>query len=148
MSEEKFVDIKINKPVVLKWKAKDIEIPRKKIILIGVLAFLIIVYFVFLKNYFGALVIFLCFVVFNLYYGKKPKESHFAIKNEGIQANNQLLKYGDLKIFWINYQAGRVKELKLISKKRFMPEISIPIGDADPVKIREIILKFLPEKEE
>ncbi len=147
MSEEKFVDIKINKPVVLKWKTKDIEIPRKKIVLIGILAFLIIAYFIFLKNYFGALVIFLCFVVFYLHYGRKPEESYFAIKNDGVQTPDKLFRFETLKSFKIIYQAGGQKELKIISKKKFMPEISIPIGDADPVRIRKIILKFLPEKE-
>ena len=146
---EKIVDIKI-KPkggILFEWNARWQKVSGKYILGAGILALLIIGYFIWQKNYFGALVIFLCFVAFYLQYGPKREESSFALKENGIRAENSFFEYKNLKNFSINYQAEGTKELKIISKKKFMPEIVIPIGNADPTKIREIILKFLPEKE-
>jgi hypothetical protein len=35
--------------------------------------------------------------------------------------------------------------LSLHSKKTFLPYIQIPIGNANPIKIRETLLQYLPE---
>ncbi len=151
MNEEKNTKIEreqIEPKTLLEWQAKITEISKKNIIRFGILALLIIGYFIWAKNYFGALVIFLGYVVFYLQYGRQNEISQFILKNDGIQIDNHFFEYADLKNFSINYKAGGIKELKIISKRKLMPEIKIPIGESDPTKIREILLKFLPEKEE
>ncbi|PIQ92621.1 MAG: hypothetical protein COV69_02085 [Parcubacteria group bacterium CG11_big_fil_rev_8_21_14_0_20_39_14] len=147
---EKIIDIKKILPkseILLEWEVEETRVSGKKIIGAGLLVLLIIAYFIWTKNYFGTIVILLGYFVFYLRYARGPKKVYFALKNGGIQADNQIFKYAELESFRLNYQAGGTKELKVLSKKKLMPEISIPIGDADPVKIKEFLLKFLPEKE-
>jgi len=35
--------------------------------------------------------------------------------------------------------------LSLHSQKTFLPHIHIPVGDANPILIREVLLNYLPE---
>jgi len=137
-----------NPKILFEWTAKTDKLSGKNLLLAATFALVIITALVFwLKNYFGAVTIFLLYIVFYLYYGREGKEFKFALRNDGIETEEKFFFYDSLKSFRIIYQAGATKELKIISKKKLMPEISFPIGSADPVKIREIILKFLPEKD-
>lgn len=140
---------KSEKPISLfEWTAKEEKLSGKNLIFAAVIALAIIAALIFwLKNYFGAITIFLLYIIFYLYYGRESKEFRFILRNDGIETEEKFFFYDSLKSFRIIYQAGATKELKIIGKKKLMPEISFPIGNADPVKIREIILKFVPEKD-
>jgi len=141
-------NISKEKKVLFSWTAKAEKLSGKNLLLAATVALGIIAALVlWLKNYFGALTIFLLYVVFYLYYGREGKEFKFTLRDDGIETEEKFFFYDSLKSFRIVYQAGATKELKIIGKKKLMPEISLPIGNADPTKIREIILRFIPEKE-
>lgn len=137
------------KPEVLfEWTAKEEKLSGKNLIFAAAVALAVIACLIFwLKNYFGSATIFLLYIIFYLYYGRENKELKFILRNDGIETESKFFFYDSLKSFRIIYLAGSTKELKITSKKKLIPEIAFPIGDADPVKIREIILKFIPEKD-
>ncbi len=62
-------------------------------------------------------------------------------------AEKTLYPYDNLKYFWINYDPPHIRELYLVSKKTFQPQITIPLGFTDPNIVREHLVKFLEEKE-
>lgn len=76
---------------------------------------------------------------------KKPKKIIFTIRNDGIQIKNILYKYKNLESFWIFKECN---ELVLHSKKKLMPLIHINLGSENKKYIKNILIKFLPEKEE
>ncbi len=79
---------------------------------------------------------------------RKPTTGQVKIGASGIKINSQIHEYRDLKSFWVDYQPHQgIKELSLQSKRWYMPYIKIPIGDQNPVKIRAILIQYIPEAE-
>lgn len=78
---------------------------------------------------------------------KKPRITDFSITARGITINNKLYPYSSLDSFWIRFNPPFEKVLSIKSKKMFMPYILIPLGETDPNAAREILIKFIREKE-
>ncbi|OHB08669.1 MAG: hypothetical protein A2W64_02040 [Candidatus Zambryskibacteria bacterium RIFCSPLOWO2_02_39_10] len=76
---------------------------------------------------------------------KKPKNIIFTIRNDGIQINNKLYEYKNLQSFWIFEEHN---ELVLHSQKKLIPLIHINLNNEDKKHIKDLLLKFLPIKEE
>lgn len=119
---------------------------------LGVLNIALIAYFIFSANYLGAFLFLLsAFTVFMIIYNRKkktPAEVQCKIRSQGVQLGNILYPYENLQSFWIFYDPPYHKEISIRSQKTLMDHIKIPVGDEDPVKIREILLEFLPEKQQ
>jgi len=84
-------------------------------------------------------------IVGYLYLQKEPRIINFSITTEGIVAENEIYEFDNLKSFWIFYNPPQEKLLSLRSKNIFTPYIHIPIGNEDPVQIRQILVDFIPE---
>jgi hypothetical protein len=106
---------------------------------------LLIAYAIYSNSPIMAITFILVGVVGYLYLQKKPRVVNFSITVEGIIAENEIYEFDNLKSFWIFYDPPQEKLLSLRSKSIFTPYIHIPIGDEDPVKIRQILIDFIPE---
>ncbi len=54
----------------------------------------------------------------------------------------------ELKSFWIFYRPPVQEEISFLSGRTMMPYIKIPLGDAGPEKLRNIVIKYIPEAEQ
>ncbi len=93
---------------------------------------------------FGIFVILASFVV-SLYALRPPRMVRAKITEDGVQIGRRIFDFDDLKSFWIFYNVSGIKELSLESKKSLMPHIKMPLGGADPVKVRQALLPYIPE---
>jgi len=82
-----------------------------------------------------------------LYSSRPPERIRVIIAKEGIMAGKNLYPWGNIKSFWI-FEKNYKKEISLELKRQFVPYLKIPLGDIEPAKAREILLKFIPEKEQ
>jgi len=81
-----------------------------------------------------------------IYAEREPRIIRMEITPDGIRVDNYFYDYDDVRSFWIFYEVEEaIKVLSLHSKKTFLPHVHIPIGDANPIKIRETLLHYLPE---
>jgi len=134
------------------FKVSEEKNPANLLIL-GVTALLgiaLIAYFAFSGNYLAAFFFLLAgmLVAYGIYQ-KKPREVICKIRVQGVQINRDLYPYETLKSFWIFYDPPHHQELSIRSRKAFTGGyIKISLGDEDPVKIREILIKFLPERKQ
>jgi len=136
---------------MLKWQAKEFKKQNKSLawyITCGAIFLALIFFAVSQKSPLMALVFVLIAVTVYLFAQKEPKKINFAITKAGIKIQDQIYSYDDLESFWIFYDPPRVKKLSLKSKKVLMPYISMPLDKQNPVKLRKILLEFLPEKEQ
>ena len=78
---------------------------------------------------------------------RKPEVLRYEINKQGIMAGQQLYMHRDLKSFWI-LDYDHEPRLLLASTKVFMPQIIIPIGEADPEVVRDVLLAYLAEEEQ
>lgn len=87
-------------------------------------------------------------VVGYLFLQKEPKTIDFAITHNGILAGNEIYEFDSLKSFWIFYDPPQEEKLSIKSKSTFTPFIHFPLGNENPVEIRSILIKFIPEEKQ
>ena len=138
--------------VLYAFKVSEEKSPANLLIL-GITALFgiaLIAYFAFIENYLAAFFFFFAgMLVAYAIYQRKPREVVCKIRAQGVQVNRDLYPYETLKSFWIFYDPPHHQELSIRSHKAFTGGyIKIPLGDEDPVKIREILTKFLPERKQ
>jgi hypothetical protein len=132
------------------WRADEFEKKEKNprlFLILYLIVFGLIVFALFTDNIFMAIIFILFAVIFYFFNNKKPEVYTFGITSDGVFAQDHIYEFSSLENFWIFFNPEGKKELSLKSKKFFMPYISIPLGSADPVEIRKILINFLPEKE-
>ncbi len=140
----------------IEWTAlefKKYKKNKKWFISLGIIAIIIVIIAIFLKNFLLVVATILAVFAIYIYAKKEPRKIKFSISGKGIQINQNIYRFEDLKSFWIFYEpaspAGgppEIKEISIRSKKTLMPYIKIPLGSQSPVEVRKLLLKFLPEK--
>lgn len=151
--EKKKLATQIDKAsILLQFRVEAEQRPLNKILLgiAGVVGIGVVIYFTLSGNYLATLLFWIAgaTVGFTLYDKRKnPRDLTCKIRTEGVQVNNDLYPYDSLKSFWIFYDPPHHQELSLRSRAPLTGGyIKIPLGDADPVQIREMLLKFIHEK--
>lgn len=87
-------------------------------------------------------------VVGYLFLQKEPTIVNFSITPNGILAGHEIYEFDSLKSFWIFYDPPYEKKLSIKSKSTFTPFIHFPLGNENPVEIRNILIKFIPEEKQ
>lgn len=139
------------KGILHEWEAPEFTKYEKDVYWTAILAIgsiAITIFFLLTKNYIGALVIAMLAILVYVYSKKEPRLIRFAITPMGIKIENKLYKFEELKSFWIFYEPGEIKELSVRTKQLINPYLGLPLGNAKPVTIRQIMLKFLREKKQ
>lgn len=95
---------------------------------------------------FGVLVVLGWFTIM-LYSARAPQIIKISISDKGIIVEKNLYLWTNIKSFWI-FDKIYKKEISLELKRAFMPYLKVPLGGTDISKVREILLKFIPEKEQ
>ncbi len=114
----------------------------------GVIALALLIFALYGKNFLFALIIILAAFSVFVWSQKEPQRIQFSLTPKGVAIGKTIYSFDNLESFWIFYNPPEIKYLSIISKKLFMPKIAIPIGNEDPDEIREILIEFLPEKEQ
>lgn len=136
------------KPRTIEWQAPEFEKYEKDkswFIKLGLFVLIFFIISILSKNFLFSLILLLAGFSVYVYAQKKPRLITFKISARGIVVDKALYPFEDLKSFWIFYEPPEVKYLSLRSKKRLMPYIHLPLGEQNPVEVRKILIKFLPE---
>ena len=134
---------------VFAWVAPEYEYIEKHpkwywIMGIGLLA--IIIYAIITNSILMAITFILIGMLSYIFAERKPRQIRMEINPEGVIVDKIMYEYDDLKSFWIFYEVeAGFKVLSLHSQKTFLPHIHIPVGDANPILIREVLLNYLLE---
>ncbi|PKL72588.1 hypothetical protein CVV26_01085 [Candidatus Kuenenbacteria bacterium HGW-Kuenenbacteria-1] len=105
----------------------------------------LLLFSIFTKNFLFAIIIILFSIILILFDFKKPILIKFQITEKGIQASENFYYWRELENFWIIYQLPEVKNLYFSFKNFIKPNFIISLEDQNPLKIREILLKYLKE---
>ena len=134
----------------LSWQAPEYNYNQKSadwFWIVGIFSLTLFAVALIFNNTLFAIFIIIAGFTIAMYGARRPRIIQFSITIRGFQIGKNLFPYNTLKSFWIHYDPPFKKELVIQSEKMFMPHIKIPLGDTDPNDIREILLKFLKEKE-
>jgi len=134
------------------WEAEEFkksEFDPWKIGVLAVIAVILIIYAVFTANYLFALILIMAAIIVQIFTKKEPAQINISITNQGIRVNDNYFSYEeDLRSFWILYNPPEVKTLNLDRKQALLPGLILQVENQNPMKIREELLKFLPEDTE
>jgi hypothetical protein len=67
------------------------------------------------------------------------------IWEDGVTINDKMYPFENMESFWIIYRPPEIKYLYLRLKGALRPDLVIPLENADPVSIRQNLLRFVPE---
>jgi len=137
--------------VFLEWDPPEFQQQKKTenwYLWLGIAAAILITIAIFTKAYMVAVTFFLLAIVIVMLSQKQPDRISAKLTDTGILFHNNFYPYHNIDEFWILYDPPRVTTLNLKPKKSMRYPISIEIDEADPVKIREVLLEYLDEDEE
>jgi hypothetical protein len=134
---------------VFTWEAHEYEYIEKHpkwYWVMGIILMAIIVYAIVTNSILMAITFILIGMLGYYFAEREPHLIQMEINPEGVIVDKTMYEYDDIKSFWIFYETeSGFKVLSLHSQKTFLPHIHIPIGDANPVLIREVLLNYIPE---
>ena len=134
---------------LLKWEALEYDyVPKSSnwFWSVGIIAIGAIVAASLLGNILFAILVIIATLTIILYGMKKPRKVMFSFTGRGLQIENRIFPYDNLRSFWIHYEPPVKKLVTIEPKQFFMPTISVPLGNADPNMVRDHLLKFLKEE--
>jgi len=144
--KEKNVDIG---DVLISWQIPEFDKHKREMgwyIIAGIVAILLLIYSFFTGNFLFAVIIIVAALVIILHDGREPMKIGFSITDEGVIVGKKFHDFDDLKDFSIIFKPRQnIKNLYFEFKTVIRPRLSIPLLKMDPLPIRKILLKYLPE---
>jgi len=131
------------------WQAPEHEIfekDKKWYAYAGLILAAIIAYAVIINSPVMAITFILIGAVGYMTLQKEPRIVNFSIISEGIVMHKTMYHFDNIESFWIFYEPGQIKVISLHIKSKFLPYIHIPIGEADPNIIRELLVENINEE--
>jgi len=150
MSNKKKKEIKTNFGTILaSWAVLEYDKhPRSKnwYILSFILAFALLIFSYFTDNFLFAVIILIFALITILHDGQLPGRVRFAITEEGVIIGKKFIDWDEIENFSIIYKPLEgVKNLYFEFDGFLKHRLTISLEKQDPLKIREILLKYLPE---
>lgn len=72
----------------------------------------------------------------------------FRLTARGVELNEQLYAFEDIKHFYIIYKPPQIKKLYFELRSGIGQRLIIPLDDADPAMVREVLVQYLTEDRE
>jgi len=134
---------------IFSWQAPEYEHFEKSpkwYWVMGALLAAVIVYAIIINALLMAIIFVLIGMLGYIFAERQPRNIDISISEDGIKVDTYFYDYNDIRSFWIFYDVEEgMKILSLHSKKTFLPFVHVPIGNANPIKIRETLLNYIPE---
>src|SRR3989344_4214130 len=112
---------------------------------VSLFAIILFVTAIWQKSFLFGVLVLIGWITIIIYAVRKPLLIKYALAERGVLVGNKLYFWQDLKSFWIFYNPPLRKDLVITSKRSVMPPLNIHVGNEDPLKIRELMLRFIPE---
>lgn len=137
-----------NKNGILQWQALEFEHHEKGLgwyFTFAIIAAMIIAYYFYTRDYFGALFwIFIAAAIF-LYARRRPQEVAITLSGKGITVGEEFFPYTQIKSFWI-VDKHYVRAVHIETTAYLNKVIVILIRDEiDPENVRRYLAKYIPQ---
>lgn len=100
------------------------------------------------QSYLFVSFVFIAFVMLTYHAKQPPRMLNFAIEKRGVWVGDRLLDYSKVKSFWIFTHALMAPELLLETASPINPLIHIRLEGVDVDEVKQVISRYLPEKEQ
>jgi len=134
----------------LEWKALEYEKTEHGpywFMGTGAVATILIVVGILARSYFFIAFVAIAYIVMILYAKREPRELTFSITSEGVQTGRTFHGFSDIKSFWVFDKEEGEKYFSLEINKILSPFLQVPLDKVSPKEVKEMLNRFLPEKE-
>lgn len=134
--------------ILFQWRTKEYEKYEKSArwyLAGGAFLLGIIVYALVANSPIMAILFILFAVVGYIQLQREPRELTFTVTTLGIYAGEEFYPFENVASFWMFYEPPHTKILSLRTHAVFLPFVHIPLGDQDPVELREKLLFHISE---
>jgi hypothetical protein len=139
---------KTKETVLLGWKAPEFQSYERGLVyysILGVILLAVVAYAIFARDWF-IIAIFVILAGFVLWYQRKnPETKTYRITQLGIYEDDRFYQYNEIYSYWFLLD-GEYKVLNIIFAKKYLPQMTILLDKTDPVKVREVLSKYIPEE--
>ncbi len=138
--------------IIISWEIPEYEKhkrSKKWYISAAIIGLILIAFSIVTLNYLFAFIIIIAALIIILHDARDPDLVDFAITTEGLLVGRKFYDYDEIKNFSIVYKPRlEVKNIYFEFKNFLRHRLTIPLEDKNPVEIRKILLKYLPEDTE
>ena len=135
--------------IIDSWQVDEYEKrarSKKWYILAAVAAFLMMLFSFFTSDFLFAVIIVIASLIFILHSGHEPDRVTISLTEEGIIVGRNFYDYDDIKNFAVVFKPRKdVKNLYIEFKTVLKHRLTIPLGNKDPLFVRDNLLKYLSE---
>lgn len=134
--------------VLLKWTFKEPkpgDHTKKWWLMAGFLALAAVIYAVIRQNFLFALIIIMGSIIFVSETRREPQRLVCQITSTGLYLGKKFWRWNELSNFWIAYRPPEINRLYVVPKNLAEPRLTIPLGNNNPLHVREALLKYIPE---
>ena len=96
-------------------------------------------------NYLFAIITILIAIIFIFQNRRSPGLIECRIMEDGLEMGHSFYAFRDIREFWLIYQPPEVKMLYVEFKGTLRPTLTVPLENQNPLKIREILKKYIDE---
>jgi hypothetical protein len=133
---------------LLQWKFPEYEEHERGIswfITAGIVSVAFLTYAIIVSNFLFAIIIVIVDLIILIQINRKPDRVDFKITEEGLVIGTSFTPFSNISKFWIIYNPPKVKTLYINFKSTIRPDITIPLENKNPLRVRETLLKFIEE---
>lgn len=133
---------------VISWQAPEFQEYKKHpfwFIGLALLIAAVVLYAILIESWSMAVTFILLGILGIVFGSQKPKTVDIHINGVGIQINNVLYNYREIKKFWIIYIPGELKILYLETSSIINRIVKIQLEDQNPQPIREYLKTYIHE---
>lgn len=134
--------------ILFEWQAVGSDYKKSLSWYLGALFLDIVLigYSVWQKDWFViAIVVIVSAILFWYTRSAKSEDVNCTITPLGIHLNERFYPFAEIHSFWIVYN-NNVKNLYFAFTKKYLPAIIVSIKETDPVTLRSVLLKKIPEQ--
>ncbi|PJE76277.1 hypothetical protein COV04_00125 [Candidatus Uhrbacteria bacterium CG10_big_fil_rev_8_21_14_0_10_48_11] len=118
---------------------------RQWYIVASIVAILLLGLAVWYGNFLGAILVLLTAVIVVARHLETAPRLAISLRGDGIKVGEKLYSYSQMKSFWIIFEPPHTKTLYFDFQSDWKPRLPIPLGEADPFDVRDLLLKYLEE---
>lgn len=133
---------------LIRWHFPEFEQPDRSLswyVVLFIIFIALLIHSFITSNFLFAIIIVMVVVILFLHQRKDPIELEIKITEAGIEIGDKFYAYKELDKFFIIYEPPEISNLYIEFKSNLKPDLSIPLKDQNPIKVRDIIIDFLVE---
>ncbi|PIT89596.1 hypothetical protein COU23_03025 [Candidatus Kuenenbacteria bacterium CG10_big_fil_rev_8_21_14_0_10_36_11] len=134
--------------ILLSWRFPEYSAySRKKswYVWAGIFFLGLLCYAIFTANFLFGLIIIMAAIILFVNQNQKPQNLNFSLSEKGLIIEDKIYPYAEIKKFWLLYEPPEVKNIYFEFKSSFKPILMIPLENQNPLKVREVLKKYLAE---